>query len=230
MATYTVSPVFREQFFDANGAPLAGGFLYFYAAGTSTPLDTFQTSSGTLNTNPIQLDGSGYTPHGIFLSAASYKLAVTDANGVPQLSLSQDGVASTGLATTQIGSAFYYMGAEQETVITDTVYQSGATFDKCVPDTRFFPIDSANLVGTYALSAMMKSIGGATVTLSLVNLTDGAPDTPIVSITSTSALGELQTSTAITFAAGGSSKSYALKAITSANSGSVWAAQIIKLT
>jgi len=230
MSLYTIAPVARQQFFGADGTPLAGGFLYFYAAGTSTPLDTFQTSNGTLNTNPIELDASGYTPHGIFWSAASYKLAVTDTNGVPQLSLSQDGVSSTGLSTTQIGSMFYALGGEQETVITDTVYPSGATFDKCVPDTRFFSIDSANLVGTYALSAMLKSVGGATITLSLVNLTDGAPDTPIVSITSTSAIGEPQTSVAITFATGGSSKNYALKAIVSANSGSAWEAGIVKLT
>ncbi len=228
--SYAIAPVARQQFFDANGAPLAGGKLYFYIAGTSTPQDTYQTSVGTVNTNPIILDGSGYTPHGMFWANAAYKVSVTDANDVPILALSQDGVASTGLNSANIGSVFYPMGAEQETVITDTVYPSGATFDKCVPDTSFFAIDSANLVGSYALQSMMKSIGGATITLSLVNLSDGAPDTPIVSVTSTSALGEQQTSTAITFAAGGASKNYGLKAVTSSSSGSVWACGIVKLT
>lgn len=228
--SFAISPVWRQQFFGTDGTPLAGGKLYFYIAGTSTPQDTYQTSTGTVNTNPITLDGSGYTPFGVFWANAAYKISVTDANGVPQLALSQDGVSSTGLNTALVGSAFYNMGAEQETVITDTAYPSGATYDKCVPNTAFFPIDSSSLTGTYALRAMMKSIGGATVTLSLVNLTDGSPDTPIVSITSTSALGELQTSAAITFAAGGSVKTYALKAITSANSGSIWAAEIVKLT
>jgi hypothetical protein len=42
------------QFFDNNGVPLAGGLLYSYAAGTTTPLATYTTSSGvTPNTNPI---------------------------------------------------------------------------------------------------------------------------------------------------------------------------------
>ena len=34
------------QFFDNNGIPLAGGLLYSYAAGTTSPLATYTTSSG----------------------------------------------------------------------------------------------------------------------------------------------------------------------------------------
>jgi hypothetical protein len=51
---------FRED--DANGFPLAGGKLYSYAAGTSTPLPTFTTQEltpGTENLNPTILDASG---------------------------------------------------------------------------------------------------------------------------------------------------------------------------
>jgi hypothetical protein len=33
-------PVPRLQFSDANAVPLAGGFVYSYAAGTTTPLAT----------------------------------------------------------------------------------------------------------------------------------------------------------------------------------------------
>lgn len=49
---------FRE--FDANGHPLAGGKLYTYAAGTTTPLATYTSATGSVaNANPIVLDAAG---------------------------------------------------------------------------------------------------------------------------------------------------------------------------
>lgn len=93
-----------------------------------------------------------------------------------------------------------------------TSFPSGATFDKLAPNTDVVAFDSASLpAGTYKLQAVLAAEGGATVTLSLVNLSDGAPDTAIVSITSTSATGQQQTSSAITFATGGASKTYGVK-------------------
>lgn len=56
------------QFFDSNGAPLSGGLLYTYAAGTTTPVSTYTSRSGAaLNTNPIVLDAAGRTPAEIWL-------------------------------------------------------------------------------------------------------------------------------------------------------------------
>lgn len=53
------------QFFDNNGTPLAGGLLYTYEAGSSTPLDTYTSSAGTVShTNPIVLDSGGRVPGG----------------------------------------------------------------------------------------------------------------------------------------------------------------------
>ena len=53
------------QLFDNNGVPLSGGKIYTYAAGTSTPLATYTSSSGvTAHTNPIVLDSSGRVPGG----------------------------------------------------------------------------------------------------------------------------------------------------------------------
>jgi hypothetical protein len=57
------------QFFTNNGVPLAGGLLYVYNAGTTTPLTTYTSSSGaTANTNPIVLDSSGRVPEQIWLT------------------------------------------------------------------------------------------------------------------------------------------------------------------
>jgi hypothetical protein len=54
------TPVLRHRYFDANGNPLAGGKLYSYAAGTTTPQATYSDSTGTANANPVVLDSSGY--------------------------------------------------------------------------------------------------------------------------------------------------------------------------
>jgi hypothetical protein len=53
------------QFFDNNGDPLSGGKLFTYAAGTTTPQQTFTTSVGNVfHTNPIILDAAGRVPAG----------------------------------------------------------------------------------------------------------------------------------------------------------------------
>lgn len=83
MAGALLYPEFRA--FDADGNPLAGGFVYTYAAGTLTPKDTYTTSLlNVTNTNPVELDSEGYpTSGGIWLSG-SYKIIIKDANGVQQ--------------------------------------------------------------------------------------------------------------------------------------------------
>lgn len=63
------------QFFDGNGAPLALGNLYYYAAGTTTLQNTYSDNAGTVsNTNPIVLDRSGRLQVDVYLdSTADYK-------------------------------------------------------------------------------------------------------------------------------------------------------------
>lgn len=51
------------QFFSDAGVPLSGGKLYTYAAGTTTPLTTYTTSTGLVaRPNPIVLDAAGRVP------------------------------------------------------------------------------------------------------------------------------------------------------------------------
>jgi hypothetical protein len=69
----SLMPEPRLQFFDNSGRPLAGGRLYTYAAGTTTPLATFTTSAGNVALpNPVVLDAAGRAT--VWLGAASYKL------------------------------------------------------------------------------------------------------------------------------------------------------------
>lgn len=75
MASLTPTP--RMQFFTATGAPLVGGKLYTYAAGTTTPLATYTDSTGaTANTNPIILDARGECS--LWCGAAQYKFVLRD--------------------------------------------------------------------------------------------------------------------------------------------------------
>lgn len=49
-----------QQYFDNNGDPLAGGKVYFYEAGTTTPKTTYtDQGGGTPNANPVILDSAG---------------------------------------------------------------------------------------------------------------------------------------------------------------------------
>jgi hypothetical protein len=71
-----LAPLARQRFFDDDGAPLAGGKLYSYIAGSSTPLVTYADRSGTPNTNPIILDADGYCD--IWIDSGYYKFVLAD--------------------------------------------------------------------------------------------------------------------------------------------------------
>ena len=93
MATTSLSPTPKLQFFDLNGAPLSGGLLYTYEAGTTTPLTSYTDSTGLIaNTNPIVLDSRGEA--NVWLGTASYKLALYTSAGV--LIWTVDNISTTG--------------------------------------------------------------------------------------------------------------------------------------
>jgi len=91
-ATLAPLPIFRA--FTANGAPLAGGLLYTYAAGTTTPLATYTDQSGvTPNANPVVLDANGQA--NVWLkSGLTYKINLTDASLVQQTGWPVDNIAA----------------------------------------------------------------------------------------------------------------------------------------
>jgi hypothetical protein len=83
MATVNLSPLFNGQtMFGNTGLPLAGGQLYCYQAGSSTPLTTYTTSSGNIPTsNPIILGSDGKLPYELWLQYGySYKFILEDVN------------------------------------------------------------------------------------------------------------------------------------------------------
>jgi hypothetical protein len=75
-----------SQQFDSVGAPLNGGLLYFYAAGTTTPQSAYQDYSLTIPyPNPMVLDSAGRIP-AFYLADGQIKVVLKDSAGVTQVS------------------------------------------------------------------------------------------------------------------------------------------------
>lgn len=89
-----------DVFLDDSADALAGGNVYTYIAGTSTPLATYTDNTGdTANTNPVVLDAAGRA-HIWFTEGSSYKVVVKDANGVTVYT--EDGITIAGSAISTV--------------------------------------------------------------------------------------------------------------------------------
>jgi len=86
MASYTISPIWGAgaQLFDNNGNPLAGGKIYTYIAGTTTPATTYTTPIGSVaNSNPIIANSAGRLTNEIwFPVSGAYKFVLKNADDV----------------------------------------------------------------------------------------------------------------------------------------------------
>lgn len=211
------SPVFTGL--DNNGDPLAGGLLYVYLAGTSTPTTVYSDQALTIPlSNPVVLDSAGRAI--VFLDAGSFKFVLHDADDA--LIWTSDGVQSTHTNQTALGDVFFF-GGDASSPITAAAYPAGATYDKCHAGTSLFRIDSGDLPsGTYVLEGMLMATGGATTTAALVNLTDGSPDAAMVEISSASTTGARVASGPITFPTAGADKDLAIKVKVSTPGGWAW--------
>jgi len=109
------------QFFDNNGIPLSGGLLYTYLAGTTTPIATYTSASGSIaNSNPIVLDSSGRPPNEIWLNGIySYKFVLQNSSGSQIWSM--DNLSGLPSAGTQS----YVTATQGQTVFTGLSYNTG---------------------------------------------------------------------------------------------------------
>lgn len=96
----------KWQFFDtASGAPLVGGKLYSYAAGTSALLATYSDAEGTAtNTNPIILNARGEAD--VWLADAGYKFVLKDADDNLIWESDNHGGTESDIDTELLGWAF----------------------------------------------------------------------------------------------------------------------------
>jgi len=119
MSVLLLPPIF--QFTDDNGDPLANGFVYTYAAGTTTPLATYTSAAGTVEApNPIELNAAGRptSGSGAIWGEGAYKFIVRNSSGV-QIGDALDNVISfTGLAAAASSYAETFSGNGTQTVFT----------------------------------------------------------------------------------------------------------------
>jgi hypothetical protein len=133
------------QFFSNNGVPLAGGLLYTYLAGTSTPATAYTSSSGiTALANPIVLDSAGRVPTGeIWLTdGISYKFVLNSATDV---------LIATWDNLSGINSNFIAYTAQQETATAtagQTVFTTTLTYVPATNNLAVFVNGSKQIAGT----------------------------------------------------------------------------------
>jgi len=73
----------RFQALDANGDPVPGAKLAFYATGTSTPATTYSDFARTIPaSNPVVADSGGLFPLIWLATATTYKAVLSDADNV----------------------------------------------------------------------------------------------------------------------------------------------------
>lgn len=117
-----IAPFGRYRALDNDGAPLAGGKLYTYEAGTSTPKTTYTTKAATsANTNPVIMDANGYAD--VWLDTGGYKFILKDSSDNTIWTADNlDGGNASGYASTVItkSSGFALSTNEQNNVIVCT--------------------------------------------------------------------------------------------------------------
>lgn len=130
MSTAQLMPPVYNTWLNANGIPLAGGQIFSYIAGTSTPQATYtDETAGTPNTNPLVLNSAGQGA--VWLRTdLSYKIVVEDSlNNVlatyDNINIINPGsVDKTKVAANIAGAALAQNGSDSFDVQVDNVYIS----------------------------------------------------------------------------------------------------------
>lgn len=156
------------QFLDDSANPLTGGLLYVYQAGTTTPVTTYISSTGTVaNSNPIVLDAAGRVSQQIWLdSAYSYKFVLK--NSVGSTIWTKDNIPATSSGATSsalVGFIQSGTGAVSRTVQdrlreTISVKDFGAVGDGVTDDLAAFNAAIAAITNNAAFSPY---VGGNTI-------------------------------------------------------------------
>lgn len=163
--SFLLSPIGNESQIDANGAPLSGGKIETYIAGTSTPTATYTNNTGSApHTNPIVLNVLGLPPQPIWLdSLLSYKFIIKDVNNVVQRTI-DNVVGISGSAPLPADQWIIYQGS--------ATYIGAASFSLAGDQTSIFQVGrrvrTVN-TGGVVYSTILTSVFGAVTTITLSN-------------------------------------------------------------
>lgn len=151
------------QFFDDNGDPLSGGKIYTYVAGTTTPLVTYTSRSGTTpNPNPIILDAAGRTPQQIWVpDGVFYKYSVyTSTNVLVRTwdnigaAIDMDNRSVANVASLVANATFTYEPNSTYTVVQSDIIRTrdeDFTYSVAAPNATNYHLTTANGVKLYLL-------------------------------------------------------------------------------
>jgi hypothetical protein len=183
MASLTPTP--KQQLYGSDGAPLVGGKIYTYAAGTTTPLATYTNyGGGTANTNPIILNSLGQAD--IWLGTSSYKFSVYTSADV--LLYTVDNISAP------IDSSALATALSSPTPIGNTAPNTGA-FTTLTATTGTITTTNATTVNATTVNATTSTTSGVTTTGTLTFSGGGSmtrpPEAGIQSLTATIATNAL---------------------------------------
>lgn len=186
------------QFFTNNGVPLAGGLIYTYAAGTTTPVATYTSSSGaTPHANPIVLDSGGRVASGeIWLTTTTvYKFVLKTSAGVTIATYDNVGgspnVADLLLAANNLSELTNTATARTNLGLGTAATAAATSFASSGANSNI-----TSLTGlTTPLTVSQGGTGNATLTVNAA-VVGGATSTSAVSAVRPGQLGNVLTSTA----------------------------------
>lgn len=161
---YFIAPVGNEQQFNTSGAPLVGGKVYTYLAGSSTPAATYTDSTGaTQQANPIILNSLGLSAGPIWmLGGVKLKFVFKDSADVTQRTV--DNVSGVNDVAGQAVNEWVSSGLIP-------TYISGTSFSFSGDQTPTFQVDrrvrTTNTAGTVygTITASVFSAGLTTITV-----------------------------------------------------------------
>ena len=158
-----LSPIFNDEQLDNNGLPLAGGLLYWYLAGTSTPVTIYTTSAGAVaQATPIVLNTRGEVDNPCWLpTGQNYKAVLADASN--NIIRTVDNIPAINDFVTPTNSEWLLFGA--------VTYQDATHFTCSGDQTGIFTVNRrlqlvVGGVNQYAsISASSYATGTTTVTV-----------------------------------------------------------------
>lgn len=163
--SYLLSPICNEVQVDANGAPLSGGKIETYVAGSSTPAATYTNNTGaTPQTNPVILNVLGLSTNPIWLdSSITYKFIIKDVNGVVQRVV--DNISGISGSTPLTPDQWVVFGGAP-------TYISGTSFSLAGDQVSTFQVGRRVRTintGGVVYSTILTSVFGAVTTVTLSN-------------------------------------------------------------